>query len=114
MSASRPTERAHVRFHEQLTPCRVCRAVDVVDQVGPGGNFLNEIHTAAHFRDELHLSPLFPAQAWDSVQQRRGAFDTADRAAQIALELWRPPREPVLTDDQLRALDLVVQRSLAS
>jgi hypothetical protein len=25
MSASRPTERARVRFHEQLTSCEVCR-----------------------------------------------------------------------------------------
>lgn len=25
MSASRPTERTHLRVHEQLTPCKVCR-----------------------------------------------------------------------------------------
>jgi trimethylamine--corrinoid protein Co-methyltransferase len=88
-------------------------AVEVVQKVGPGGNFLNEMHTAAHFRDELHLSPLFPAVAWDSAQQRRTAFDTAERAAQIARELWHPPSEPVLTDDQLRAIDAVVRRSQA-
>jgi trimethylamine--corrinoid protein Co-methyltransferase len=88
-------------------------AVDLVHQVGPGGSFLNETHTAEHFRGELHLSPLFPAQAWDTVQQRRAVFDTADRAAQIARELWRPPDAPVLTDDQVRAIDAVVQRSQA-
>ncbi len=88
-------------------------AVDVVHQVGPGGSFLNEMHTAEHFRGELHLSPLFQAQAWDTVQQRRATFDTADRAAQIARELWRPPDRPVLTDDQLRAVDAVVKRSQA-
>lgn len=113
MSASRPAERAHVSFHEPLTPCQVCRAVDVVDPVGPGGG-LNEIHTAAHFHEELHLSPLFPCRGRDSIQQRRGAFDRSDRAAKIALELWRPPRELVLTDDQLRALNLVAQCVLAS
>jgi hypothetical protein len=66
-----------------------------------------------HFRDELHLSPLFQAQAWDTVQQRRAAFDTATRAAQIARELWHPPDAPVLTDDQLRALEAVVHRAQA-
>ena len=89
-------------------------AVEVIHKVGPGGNFLNEMHTAAHFRDELHLSPLFPAMAWDSVQRRRNAFDTAEKAAEIAREFWRPPDEPVLTDDRLRALDAVVRRSQAS
>ena len=86
-------------------------AVEVVHQVGPGGSFLNEAHTAKHFRDELHLSPLFQAQAWDTVQQRRAAFDTATRATQIARVLWHPADEPVLTDDQLRAIDAVVRSS---
>jgi len=88
-------------------------AVEVVHQVGPGGSFLNETHTAEHFRGELHLSPLFQAQAWDTVQQRRAVFDTAHRAAQIARELWHPPDAPVLSDDQIRAVEAVVHRAQA-
>jgi trimethylamine--corrinoid protein Co-methyltransferase len=103
--------RRAIRCPIEVTPETL--AVDLVHQVGPGGNFLNEMHTAEHFRDELHLSPLFPAQAWDSVQQRRAAFDTADRAAHIARDLWHPPGEPVLRDDQVRAIDAVVRRSQA-
>ena len=103
--------RRAIRCPIEVTPETL--AVDLVHQVGPGGNFLNEMHTAEHFRDELHLSPLFPAQAWDSVQQRRDAFDTADRAAHIARDLWHPPGEPVLSDDQVRAVDAVVRRSQA-
>jgi trimethylamine---corrinoid protein Co-methyltransferase len=88
-------------------------AVEVVHQVGPGGSFLSEMHTAEHFRDELLLSPLFPAQAWDTVQQRRAVFDTVDRAAQIARELWHPPDAPVLSDGQIRAVEGVVRRAQA-
>jgi trimethylamine--corrinoid protein Co-methyltransferase len=103
--------RRAIRCPIEVTPETL--AVDLVDKVGPGGSFLNEMHTAEHFRGELHLSPLFQAHAWDTVQQRRAAFDTADRAAQIARELWRPPGESVLSEDQLLALDAVVDRSQA-
>ncbi len=103
--------RRAIRSPIEITPETL--AVDLIHVVGPGGNFLNAMHTAEHFRGELHLSPLFPARAWDSIQRNRAAFDTAERAAQIARELWRPACEPVLTDDQVRALDDVVRRSQA-
>ena len=41
-------------------------AADVVNKVGPGGNFLAEEHTVRHFREELWLAgPAWTRQSWD-------------------------------------------------
>jgi len=87
------------------------RARGLLGTLGPGGNFLDEMHTAEHFRDELLLSPLFPAQAWDRAHAEPAQFDTAARAAEMARELWKEPDAPVLSDDQLRAVDAIVRRA---
>ena len=34
-------------------------ALDLLDSVGPGGNFLANAHTAKYFREEFHISKLF-------------------------------------------------------
>ena len=86
-------------------------AVDLIHQVGPGGNFLNEMHTAEHFRDEVHLSPLFPAQTWEAARVSAAQFDTVPRATQIAREFWREPERPVLSDDQCREMDKIVKKA---
>jgi trimethylamine--corrinoid protein Co-methyltransferase len=82
-------------------------ALDAVDAVGPGGTFVAADHTAAHFRDELLLSPFFDALPWgvgDSLDRER--FEK--RAAARARELLAEERPPVLTPDQERAINEVV------
>ena len=101
--------RRAVRSPIEVTPETL--AVDLVDQIGPGGNFLNEMHTAERFRDEMHLSPLFPAQTWEAARAHPQAFDTVPRAAAIARELWREPEAPVLSDAQVKAIDAIVRRA---
>jgi trimethylamine--corrinoid protein Co-methyltransferase len=86
-------------------------AVDMIDRIGPGGNFLSEMHTAENFRKELHLSPLFGAQTWQMARSQAGMFDTAPKAAEIARSLWRRPESPVLTDEQIRRIDKIVARA---
>jgi trimethylamine--corrinoid protein Co-methyltransferase len=86
-------------------------ATDLVASVGPGGNFLSEMHTAEHFRDELLLSPLFCTQTWGGAQAQAGNFDAMAKASQMARDLWRKPDAPVLSDDQIREVDRVVQRA---
>ena len=76
-----------------------------------GGNFLNEMHTAVYFRDELLLSPLFSAQPWDRAHAEPARYDTASAATEIARELWKKPDAPVLSDDQIKAIDAIVKRA---
>jgi trimethylamine--corrinoid protein Co-methyltransferase len=86
-------------------------AVDLVQEVGIGGNFLGEMHTAEHFRDELLLSPLFPAKAWDTARSAPENFETVAKATALARELWYEPEAMVLSDDQVRAIDAILARA---
>ena len=86
-------------------------ATELIDAVGPGGNYLGEIHTARHFRDEVFLSPLSPVSPWAQSQDKPDQFDQTRRARQMAAELWHKPIEPVLAEDQIRAIDLIVERA---
>ena len=87
-------------------------AVDLIDSVGPGGSFLDARHTAEHFRDELLLSPLFAASAWESARGGPEILETVKQAEAIARELWRPPEQYALADDQVREIDSVVERAM--
>jgi len=85
-------------------------AVDVVREVGPGGNFLGAEHTARHFRDELFLSSLFTHTAWDSARATTEA-GMADLAKAKAAELWARDPEPALDERKLRDVEAVVERA---
>jgi len=56
-------------------------ATDVIQAVGPGGNYLAADHTVAHFRRELWFPKLFDRKVW-SVWEGDGAGEIADRAGQ--------------------------------
>lgn len=101
---------------------RAVRPIEVTDEtlalgpiadVGPGGTFLDHDHTAAHFREELFLSPLFPVQTWPRAHAERVRYETVEQARAIAERHWKVPEQPVLTDDQVRAIDQIVARATA-
>lgn len=61
-------------------------ALDLIDQVGPGGTFIDQPHTAEHFREELWMPQLLDRdywQQWDSA----GRPDAAERARRRLDEL---------------------------
>jgi len=84
---------------------RICRgievdperlALDVISEVGAGGNFLAHQHTVKHFREELWMSPLL-----GRVNQEPGKLQ--DEMLQLANEkvheiLDRPCQEAVSTE----------------
>jgi trimethylamine---corrinoid protein Co-methyltransferase len=86
-------------------------AAQVIDAAGPGGSFLSEPHTVEHFRDEVFLSPLSPVRPWMDAHGRPDEFDQTRKARHVAAELWRLPEEPVLGDEQIRAIDAIVERA---
>ena len=72
-------------------------ALDVIREVGPGGNFLSRKHTRRHMRD-LWLPTYFdrrPYEVW--VKKGDGAREWARAKAQEILAIHRPePMEPAL------------------
>ena len=54
-------------------------AIDIIDKVGPGGNFLGEKHTRKHYQSEHDLSTLsdrLTREAWE----KKGSKDVVQRA----------------------------------
>ena len=41
-------------------------ALDLIDEAGPGGNFLQAKHTFEHFRREIWISDLLDRRRYDS------------------------------------------------
>jgi len=79
-------------------------ALDLVDKLGPGGQYLGEAHTRRHFREHWYPS-VFDRQtreAWESG----GAESLSARAARRAGELLAaaPALEPPAADAELEAI----------
>lgn len=73
-------------------------AIGVIDEIGPGGNYLAAEHTVNHFRRELWFPKLFDRKVW-SVWEADGALDIAARARQklVANKHIVPPLEEAVT-----------------
>ncbi|MDQ1257786.1 MAG: hypothetical protein QG656_2392, partial [Candidatus Hydrogenedentes bacterium] len=89
--------------------------LDVIDKVGPGGNYLAEEHTALHFRDELWFPKLLDRSYWEPwVNGGRKDMMTRCREEKDALLASHTPTP--LDDDMTREVNRLVadaQRHLA-
>jgi trimethylamine--corrinoid protein Co-methyltransferase len=62
-------------------------ALDVIDEVGPGGHYLMAEHTLRHMRSEFYYpSAVVDRQGWDMWQQD-GGRDAVERAREIARDI---------------------------
>jgi len=72
-------------------------AVDVIDEVGPGGTFLKHPHTRKWFRREQYFPTLFDRRKYEDWV-RRGRKDALQRATErveeILREHWPEPLDP--------------------
>ncbi len=80
-------------------------ALDVIDEVGPDGNYLGCDHTLRHFR-EVWYPRVFDRRAYDAWVQagRPTALERARAIAREALEHHTPPPLDATTLDALQAL----------
>ncbi len=72
-------------------------AFDVVQAVGPGGQFLEEEHTLKHYRQEHHLSPLLTRSwplEWPATEGETMLGQARERIKQILAERRTPPLPP--------------------
>ncbi|MBI2303502.1 MAG: trimethylamine methyltransferase family protein [Chloroflexi bacterium] len=74
-------------------------ALEAIERVGPGGNFLTDRHTLKHMRPTWFVPPLFNYDKWE-VWQSKGAKDYLARAREKARELLRE-HQPAPLDDKL-------------
>jgi len=81
--------------------------LDLIENVGPGGSFIDSLHTAQHFRQELWFPTLLDRryyQSWLSA----GAESTEDRCRRRKEEILTGQGPEPLAPEQERALDEIV------
>lgn len=86
-------------------------AVDVIDEVGPGGSFLATHHTVRHMRTELWQPRVWTGDAYQAWAAKDMKPDT-----ERALDLWhdlmsKPDPEPGISEETERRLQRVVDRA---
>ncbi|GAI23470.1 unnamed protein product, partial [marine sediment metagenome] len=80
-------------------------ALDVIKDVGIGGEYLSCEHTLRHFKEELSFSDL----AWRNRRETLKQFDNfsiRDRAAKLADEMIGKEKT-CISDKQRKELDLI-------
>ncbi|ATW26344.1 trimethylamine methyltransferase family protein [Candidatus Formimonas warabiya] len=76
-------------------------AIDVIKEVGPGGNFLANMHTASHFRGEFLIPKV--SDRWNRITwTEKGSLDAHARAHKMAERILREHRA-VPVDAQVQA-----------
>jgi trimethylamine--corrinoid protein Co-methyltransferase len=78
-------------------------ALDVIKKVGFSGNYMTEMHTASHFRDEHFIPRLVVRDTYEAWQKA---------GSRSALDLARERAREILADHQPRALDPALEREL--
>ena len=82
-------------------------ALDVIDEVGPGGVFIDQEHTVAHFRSEVWMPRLLDREYFQQWQDA-GRPDTARRARERLNELLASYRQTPLADNVSRDVERVL------
>ena len=83
-------------------------ALDVVEELGPTGNYLNHPHTMRHFREPFH-SPLMHKGTYANWDQQ-GRLTMEARAAQKVDEILASHSVPALAEDVQKAVRSIVVR----
>lgn len=86
-------------------------ALDLIDQVGPDGQFLDSEHTARHFRERWYPQ-LFDRNNYESWL-KRGGKTLAERAAERVQRILAEHQPKPLPADVARAVHAVVERAAA-
>jgi trimethylamine--corrinoid protein Co-methyltransferase len=94
-----PTDREHT-------------AVDVIDEVGPGGQFLDSEHTARFFRTDHFLTRLLDRNPFDTWQ-RNGSKTLEDRANEKVREILATYQPAPLSDAAQQVIGEVLFRAAA-
>jgi trimethylamine--corrinoid protein Co-methyltransferase len=87
-------------------------ALDLIDQVGPDGQFIDTDHTTRHYRERWypHLIERDNYDRWSS----KGNKSLADRAVERVETLLANHRPPALSAAAARAVHAVVERAVGS
>jgi trimethylamine--corrinoid protein Co-methyltransferase len=84
-------------------------ARELINNVGPGGHFLDQNHTYDHFKSELWMPSLMTRSAGEDWRSQ-GAKDLADRIQEQLEDIVKNHAAPSLPDKTLTALETIRQK----
>jgi trimethylamine--corrinoid protein Co-methyltransferase len=84
-------------------------ALDVIDKVGPMGNFLAQMHTMKNI-NEIRISQLFDKRTADKAK-KEGLRPLQEAARDIAKKILKEHQPMPIEKDQTRALDAVIKEA---
>jgi trimethylamine--corrinoid protein Co-methyltransferase len=92
-------------------------ATGVIEEVGPGGNYLTQRHTIDHLRGNEYYTPATSDRRSRNSWMKDGGLDTRERATEIAREILAKERPILISpeiDDKIRArFNIVAPRRTA-
>lgn len=81
-------------------------ALDVINEIGPQGDYLSHSHTLKHFRKEFFFPTLFNRMDFE-VYEKSEIKDIESRASEIAKEILKNHQPAELDKDILKHLDQI-------
>lgn len=82
-------------------------ALDLIDEIGPGGAFIDQEHTVRHFRNEVWIPTVLDREYWQQWEAQ-GRPDTAKRVRQKYHDLMDAYKPCPLADDVDREVAKVI------
>ncbi|MCD4742838.1 MAG: trimethylamine methyltransferase family protein [Desulfobacteraceae bacterium] len=79
-------------------------ALDVIDSVGPGGNFMTTPHTMTHMREEYYNGNGVTDRKSREKWEQEGSLDTRQRALAIAKKLLANPKPAYIPEEIDKAI----------
>lgn len=79
------------------------KALDVMDEVGPGGHYLDHDHTYNRFKDLIWRGPLTDRQNWENWELT-GSKTFRDRVHERVIEVIEADTEPLLDEAMYKEL----------
>jgi trimethylamine--corrinoid protein Co-methyltransferase len=86
-------------------------ALDVIKDVGIGGNFLQHEHTALNFRNDFYLSDLLERMPWSSWE-RQEIKGLEEKAREKVKKILKSDRKPAIGETEAREIDSIVRRAM--
>jgi trimethylamine---corrinoid protein Co-methyltransferase len=98
-----------LKFVEGLAVNEATMAVDVIDQVGPGGTFLGQRHTVDNFRERwmTRLSDISSFEAWE----QKGSRSIGEVAREKVKEILKAHEVPPLPGSVEEEIALILKRA---
>jgi len=88
-------------------------ALDIIEKVGPGKNFLAQRHTVNHLRSEFFMPNLVDRRSFDAWSQT-GSKSLRDRARDRVKDILANHKVAPLTPDIQKKLDAVIEKAKKS